>query len=228
VAFPSTPILDNFNRADGALGANWTAPPQATDSTPEIFSNVVTGVGSLNNSAYWNAATFGATEAFLTIPTSVVGGARFSPYARIQNPNSATVFAAYIAEFRMDLSTIDVFRIYNNTYSSTLGQISSAVSAGNKVGTKVTTVGPSIRIETWIDAGAGWVQKQSIYDVGAVASYPLLANDGYIGFRLYGGGLTDTTRSIDDFGGGYSTGDLLGIDLTRFPKTSMRKTVQPR
>lgn len=52
-------VTDNFNRADGGLGANWTT--NGEDTPPQIASNQVQGAGSEYTGAYytgvsWNAA----------------------------------------------------------------------------------------------------------------------------------------------------------------------------
>ncbi len=63
-AFPQTPVLDNFNRADGPIGANWT------DQTAQfvVSGNALAPTGSSPNAIQWSAATFGANqEAFVTL-----------------------------------------------------------------------------------------------------------------------------------------------------------------
>ncbi|MGD8626740.1 MAG: choice-of-anchor Q domain-containing protein, partial [Anaerolineae bacterium] len=63
-AFPMTAVLDDFNRADGALGANW-----AGNTGIENFAILNQEVQVLLDGAlYWDAATFSADqEAFLTL-----------------------------------------------------------------------------------------------------------------------------------------------------------------
>jgi hypothetical protein len=57
--FPSTPILDNFNRANGAIGVNWSGNP----SKYSISSNqlLVTSNNS-NSDIYWSGQAFGADQ----------------------------------------------------------------------------------------------------------------------------------------------------------------------
>ena len=53
------PATDDFNRADGGLGANWTTHLAA----PTIASNqAVAATSNAYNSAYWNADAFGADQ----------------------------------------------------------------------------------------------------------------------------------------------------------------------
>lgn len=49
-------VTDNFNRADGAIGANWTNLQNSID----IVSNTAQGGSTGNNSAYRSAETFSA------------------------------------------------------------------------------------------------------------------------------------------------------------------------
>lgn len=57
------PVLDNFNRANGGLGANWTT--QTSRSAPQIVGNLVeaSAVGAATDSAsHWNADAFNADQ----------------------------------------------------------------------------------------------------------------------------------------------------------------------
>ncbi len=63
-AFPQTPVLDNFNRADGVIGANWG------DQTSQfvVSGNALAPAGGSPNAIQWSAATFGPNqEAFVTL-----------------------------------------------------------------------------------------------------------------------------------------------------------------
>ncbi|HET9222820.1 MAG TPA: endonuclease, partial [Roseiflexaceae bacterium] len=62
--FPSTSLLDNFNRANGLLGSNWSG--STTSGQYRILSQQV-DVG-LGGPLYWAAASFGANqEAFMRL-----------------------------------------------------------------------------------------------------------------------------------------------------------------
>jgi len=57
--FPSTPILDDFNRADGAIGSNWSG----NTSKYSISSNQLLVTSSNSNSdIYWSGQAFGADQ----------------------------------------------------------------------------------------------------------------------------------------------------------------------
>lgn len=51
-------VSDDYNRADGGMGANWTT---ASSGPPTIVSNQIVGSGAYG-SAYWSANAFNATQ----------------------------------------------------------------------------------------------------------------------------------------------------------------------
>ena len=54
-------VSDIFDRADGALGSNWTTV--SGTAAPQIASdNLRVGTASAVNSAYWSASTFGNNQ----------------------------------------------------------------------------------------------------------------------------------------------------------------------
>ena len=63
-------VSDNFDRADGGLGSNWTTV--AGTAAPQIVSNTArAGTASTLNSAYWSASTFGNDQfAQASLPNS--------------------------------------------------------------------------------------------------------------------------------------------------------------
>jgi hypothetical protein len=64
-SFPSTAVLDDFNRANGSLGGNWGGQTQT--SRFRILSQQVQVLGSAG-SIWWNPGSFGADqEAFFTL-----------------------------------------------------------------------------------------------------------------------------------------------------------------
>ena len=49
---------DNFNRADGALGANWTKPPASQNNLVIVNNQVGVDVEDTHNYAFWSADSF--------------------------------------------------------------------------------------------------------------------------------------------------------------------------
>src|ERR1035437_295444 len=70
MAFPNKSVLDNFNRAGPALGANWTTI--SGDTASVIASSTVLAASSraATDGVYWNVAQYGPDcEAYITVPT---------------------------------------------------------------------------------------------------------------------------------------------------------------
>lgn len=66
-------VTDDFNRADGGLGANWDSST-ASDAVPAISSNKCVGVGALSGSGR-TAESFGNDQyASFEVPGSVASG----------------------------------------------------------------------------------------------------------------------------------------------------------
>lgn len=196
--FPVTPILDNFNRADGGLGTNWTSPVPSTDATPTILTNVVIAGSGVFASSYWNRLTsIGETECYCTVPAVSTGFSQVEIYGRLTTVGAGTT-NGYSGKFDVS-GGIDVTRYVNGGSSGSLLHLTGNTAAGHKCGIAVKTSGSNYVIEVWKDTGSGWSQLGAYTDVGRASSNPVLGS-GTIGFREFG----DATvgRSIDDFGGG--------------------------
>jgi hypothetical protein len=202
MAFPNTPILDNFTRADGALGANWTPGVEAGLSTPVLFSNAVSGVVSAYNTAYWNATQFPPDqEAYFTIPLTATTIDFTAIYLRINNPGASV--DCYSASWKSGgAPELEIFRSINGAGSSTLASATVGNPfAGLKWGASVKSVGANAVIEVYADLGNGWSSTPILTYTDVAANADLMVA-GYIGFVVYGSGVAATTRQIDNFGGG--------------------------
>jgi PKD repeat protein len=70
--FPSTAVLDNFNRANGALGSNWVDPAYTLNGA-SIVSNMLQHT-CCYQAPVWSPTSFGPDqEAFVTIATLAAG-----------------------------------------------------------------------------------------------------------------------------------------------------------
>ena len=105
----ATTVSDNFNRADGGLGGNWTTV--AGTAAPEIVSNTLrAGTGGALNSAYWSASTFGADQfAQASLPNS--SGTQYGPGIAVRLSGTKGYFLWYgnspgtVSLWRMDGSS---------------------------------------------------------------------------------------------------------------------------
>jgi hypothetical protein len=102
-------ISDNFNRANGGLGSNWTTVSGTT--APQIVNNTVQpGSAGTLNSAYWSANTFDGNQyAAASFPNS--SGANYGPAIAVRLSNSKGYFLWYgnsdstVSIWRMDSSS---------------------------------------------------------------------------------------------------------------------------
>lgn len=84
----NTVLLDDFNRADGTLGANWAFPITLTRGTCDILTNALRVVTTYTDS-YWTAG-FPATQAvFFDVVTVSTGVADQDLMLWITGPNTA-------------------------------------------------------------------------------------------------------------------------------------------
>ena len=188
VNFPTTGVLDDFNRSNsGTLGANWIS----VFSDLSISSNRAAGSSSSDNDDYYNAASYGPdVEAYTTITTLPGNNNYVQLWARLDVTNTNL----YLLEYEQ-LSGTDAVRFYRVDGGSSIVQIGSTInqnfSAGDLLGLRI--VGSALT--AWYKpTGGSWTLLGSVMD----GTYD---NAGYIGLGIYG-----TTGRVDDFGGGNVTG----------------------
>ena len=197
MAFPTTSLLDDFDRGDDtAISANWTEGDCEPDGPGGdqfgLVSNQVVNSSGISSSARWNAATFGADcEVYATmvnVPTA--DGDRFMIYGRIVQPGTST-FDGYALCLRLTGAQLE-FRLirWDNGSRTDIATQSVTFSAGDKMGLEI--IGTTIKGYRY--NGSSWSEEISTTDANHSAA-------GYIGF---GDSLTGTggDMSLDDFSGG--------------------------
>ena len=195
MAFPTTGILDDFDRADGTAsftGAGWTQQIEGANSgTLTISSNRVgvsaNGTGE-SSSAWHNAATYTDCEVYCTVATKPGSGNPTELYARLQSPGSSAV-DGYVLYQWTDAGTdyFEVARIDNGAATVLGATMSQELSAGDSFGMSVI----ADVIEVWYKPAAGaWTSLGTRTDSTYSAA-------GYLGL-----GLWFSTVRVDDFGGG--------------------------
>src|SRR5215469_1765025 len=109
-------VSDNFNRADGGLGSNWTTMTGA--DAPQIVSHVLEpGTSGVANVAYWSANTFGSNQ-FVQATMPSVTGSEDGPAIGVRFSNSR----GYFLFFNHASDTVSIFRmdgILNSTSLAT-------------------------------------------------------------------------------------------------------------
>ena len=192
-AFPTTSVLDNFNRADeNPLGnGNWSNPWYAGLNNLKILTNEVTSTGSGFGSAWWSASTFGPdSECFATIAGQPTLNQAFNVIVRSVNNNTASLdgYQAHFETGAVD-DTVQIQRI-DDTATTTLGAtITQGFINGDAIGVEI--IGSTLRAYRK-PSGGSWAQ---IGTDRTDATYSAAGNIALgIGDNISG--------KADDFGGG--------------------------
>jgi RHS repeat-associated protein len=188
--FPSTGILDNFNRADGALGSNWTGPVWPSDSPDQIISQRMAPPGSGWGDDYWSAQQFGADQEVYYTLAALGNGNSSEPLVRVQNSGTGSLraYGLYVDDAG---DTLQIFRVENTSETPIGAAASVTIGAGDQIGLRA--VGTTI--SAWHrPSGGSWTQVVSVTD-------STVTGPGYVGIALDSGSVR-----IDDFGGGTVSG----------------------
>jgi hypothetical protein len=188
-AGPTTPVLDNFNRANGAVGSNWSNIRPTTG----FAAMNVSASGAVDASStqfawnFWNAATFGPNvEAYVTVRSygasdTIRIGARVTGGTNSYSGYYVSVSAA---------GAWSIIRIDNGGSPITLASgVTKTLASGDKLAIQI--VGPNI---TALDdtTAAGWTQVLT-YNTSSDTTRYTAAGSLALEFK---------TSTLDDFGGG--------------------------
>lgn len=212
MAFPTTSVLDNFNRADeNPLDntGNWrysvfhSGPESPQHSTFKLVSNAVmddsTADGGASGQAYWNTSTFGpAVEVYVTLSTVwSAAGSDFWFFIHMTGPDTPgdSTLCGYLA---YALYNAGAWRYQINRWDNGVGteiqsfQIGPTLSAGDKLGFECTSGGQMT-----------WYYKAAAGSWGAASGLSSVTDTTYTtGYIAFEKGYLDTTSVLDDFGGG--------------------------
>lgn len=162
---------DDFNRADGALGANWAS----FFGGITVVSNAAQG-GSLVCAARWTATSFGADQ---TSSTTIVGFSSGTTYPGAAVRMDASGDCYYVA---VDSSNAYIQRLSGGTDIPIATRTSGAWANGDVIGLDI--VGTTLQV---LKNGAAY---------GATASDATLAS-GQPGLYLYGSASVDNWTADD-------------------------------
>jgi hypothetical protein len=184
---PTTPVLDNFNRANGGAGLNWSL------IRPSGFANMnISGNAAVNSSAslfawnYWNVANFGPNcEAYVTVASYGTSdviriGARVTGGTNAHSGYYVAVSAT---------GGWSILRIDNGASVTLASGPTQSISASDKIGIRI--VGSVVTALHYTTA-AGWVQVLT-YNTSSDAVRYTAAGRLALEFK---------TSTLDDFGGG--------------------------
>lgn len=188
---PTTPVLDTFNRADSnPLSGNWAGPLNIGDNQIMLASNQVLASVPAAVSSSWYLATYGPEcECYCTIATLASAAEATVVYARVTNPNTATMCGYRVRMTQVDggADTVDIQRTDNAT-STTLGA---------SITTDDFIAGDGLMIRCIGDQISAYHRTSGVWTLLGTRTDATYATAGVIALKLQ----NDHSR-IDDFGGG--------------------------
>lgn len=180
-AVAASGIADDFNRADGGLGSNWTV----VQGTFAVASNKCSITTSGRNQAYWNAATPADNqyaEAVVTAP--VLPGSQVGVICRHNGGNAQANSSFYVLRWEKDSGNLSITKIIN-------GGITNLTSAAVS---QATLDGKTVRLEC-----SGTTLTGYLNGVSTLSTTDAALTTGRVGLWGHSGGGTTT---VDDFAAG--------------------------
>lgn len=179
-AFPTAPLLDDFNRADAnPAGGNWSSPVAVSSDGVRVVSNQL-GPTGLGGSGYWNVQTFGPDQEVRAKWPSV--GLAQHQYLRIVQPGVGTVDGYKI--FWLGSITAQIKRLDDGVETQLGADITISAADNDLVGARV--IGTTI----------------SIYVNGVPPASSTRTDSTYTGAGYIGLGLASGSGRWDDFRAG--------------------------
>ena len=134
----ATTVSDNFDRADGALGSNWTTV--SGTGAPQIVSNTLrVGTAGALSSAYWSASTFSSDQfAQASLPNS--SGTQYGPGIAVRLSGSKGYFLWY----GNSSNTVSLWRMDSSSSGTLLKQSASLTVSPSSDVWKIQAVGSTI------------------------------------------------------------------------------------
>lgn len=185
---PTSPVLDNFNRANGGAGSNWSVMKPTSFASMNVSGNqAVDSSSSLYAWNYWKPSTFGPdSEAYVTI-ANYVSTDTIRIGARVSGAGTSSYSGYYVSVSSSGVWSI--IRVTNGGSPTTLATGPSlGLASGQRIGIQV--IGSVIT--AWRDTGSGWQQVMSYDTSGDATRYTAAGN---IALEFKG-------STVDDFGGG--------------------------
>jgi hypothetical protein len=196
MAFPdSVALLDDFNRANGAIGANYTAMNGAVNFI--ITSNAAAVNAGAYSGSYWNPATFGPdvqVHAELPQHNLTNGFAYTALWLRMSNPTAGTRTAYYLSTNTENSGEMRINR-QNSDGSTTVLDVTSGIGADwstrstNRLGFEAE--GTVLRGYHY--NGTTWTL---IVDYDTTADSPKYTAAGSVGFDMFDSGSIHTLNDL--------------------------------
>jgi predicted outer membrane repeat protein len=183
--FPLNPVLDNFNRANGAIGTSWAGYTTAFRIASSQLDVTATG---WNTSILWKGTSFGADqEAYVTFSQVDTASNEQSLILKSQSSTGTTAGLIYVL-YDGSSKTVQVW-----TYHPTQDwvQYGAAIPvtfvAGDQLGARAR---PDGTVEVY--------KNGTLLGTRTITSWPYYAGGGYIGLWM----VNAPNALLDNFGGG--------------------------
>jgi hypothetical protein len=181
IGFPATAVLDDFNRADGALAIPWAGSLGGL----AVRSGALAQIANGSPSAVWNSAAFGpGQEAYVTLAAITT-----SPEHDLLLKCQGTSWSAGAIQVRYDSKQkkITVSTCTSTSGWKARGAIAQTLAAGDQFGARAFANGD---VEVYRNgAKLGTI---------SVSGWVYAAKGGRVGFSL----VNATSSRLDGFGGG--------------------------
>lgn len=186
--FPTTSILDDFNRADNtsSLGASWSSPIESGFSSFGILSNQAYPAGGFRDN-YWNTSYAADQEVFVTVAAinDITGFTRI--FARLNTPGGS-VYNGYALELNANVPSAYLTKFVAGAQTDISGGTSSSLVAGDSF----CLVCSGTNISHWRKPAAGsWTLVNTVVDSS-------ITSGGFLGLHTR----DETLVRFNDFGGG--------------------------
>ena len=179
--YPTTGVLDDFNRPNGALGGSWGDNLAGL----AIGANALVSNGSAAT-AVWTGSVFGPDqEAFVTLTTLTGGTAEHALLLEVQGTSASSGHVR--VRYDATLSGVRITSFAPATGTVSHATIPAAFQPGDRLGARAYSNGMVEVFRNGVSVGSA-----------SVASYPFASLGGRIGLALTGA----TSSRLDDFGGG--------------------------
>lgn len=207
MAFPSTGLLDAFNRANenpltGALG---NGPIRVANPRLQIVTNQVTSV-TASGEAYSTASYGPDAEAWCTVATKPANGNAVDLAIRLVSPNTAGWNGYWLSAIaQVGTDTWELYRVDANVFTKLGATVTGPeFASGDKVG--FSAVGSTLT--GYVFQAGSWTLTIQRTDATYGAAGPI------------GAQIDDLTGAIDDFSGGTVVVSAGGV-LLNDPNTTL-------
>jgi hypothetical protein len=184
---PTTPVLDDFNRANGGVGANWSLIRPTGFAALNVSGNAAVDASTTAFAwNFWNPAVLGPdAEAYVTIATYGASDT-IRIGARVSNGGTTSQSGYYVAI--SSAGAWSIIRIDSGVSTTLASGVTQALASGHKVAIRVVGT-----VVTALHFSNGTWQQVLSHDTSSDSIRYSNAGNLALEFK---------TSTLDDFGGG--------------------------